>query len=347
MRRPTTSAFVVLVTAASVALATCTAMTTATASAVSAAKPPHVSTGGAARANQTSVELNGSVNPRGAETTCYFQYGTTTAYGLQTATIAAGNGTANVKVSQPLTGLQMGTTYHYRLVAISASGTSEGRDHTFTTKQTPLRFVITRAATVQVFGRQLTLSGTLSGSGGADHGVALQTNPFPFFASFDDAGTPTNTDAEGAFLLALPSFTQTTEVRLRTVDPLPVYSKVLTVHVAPLVTLRANSTDTRGVARLTGTVFPAENGAAVLFQRIRPGHAALTIATTTAKPAGTHGSRYAAVVSIRRSGTYRAVVRVSNGKQVSGYSTTTVKLQGTPRKAAVHHRLTVHRRLRR
>ncbi|HEY2767501.1 MAG TPA: hypothetical protein VGI76_04550 [Solirubrobacteraceae bacterium] len=304
--------------------------------ATSAAKPPHVSTGGAAHPNQTSVGLNGVVNPRGVETTCYFQYGATTAYGAQTAPIAAGTGTVGVKVSQPLTGLQPGTTYHYRLVATSASGTSEGRDHTFTTTQTPLRFVIAKTSTVQVFGRRLTLTGTLSGTDGANHQLTAQTSPFPFFAGFQDIATSTASDAEGSFSFTLPSFTQTTEVRVRTLDPLPIFSKTLTVHVAALVTLRAHSTATRGLVRLSGTVAPAESSATVLFQRVQQGRGPLTVATTTTKPIGTSSSRFSSVVNIRRSGSYRALVKVSNGRQVSGYSTT-VTLRGAPRKAAHRH----------
>lgn len=300
-----------------------------------APKPPHASTGGAEHPNQTSVALTGTVNPHGLETTCYFQYGATAAYGAQTPPIAAGSGTTGVKLSQPLTGLQPGTTYHYRLIATSTAGTSEGRDRTLTTKQTPLRFVLAKAATTQPFGRRLTLAGTLTGDGGANHQLTAQTSPFPYFGSFGDLGPALSTNAEGAFSLTLPSFAQTTEVRVRTLDPLPVYSKVLTVHVAALVTLHAHPTRTPGLVRLSGTVTPAESGAPVLFQRVRPGHAALTVASTTARATGAKGSRFGATVSIRRSGSYRALVKISNGKQVSGTSFT-VKLQGAPPRA--HHR---------
>ncbi|HVR05515.1 MAG TPA: hypothetical protein VMS02_05695, partial [Solirubrobacteraceae bacterium] len=249
----------------------------------------------------------------------------------------------SVKVNQPLTGLQPGTTYHYRLIATSAAGTSEGLDRSFTTKQTPLRFVITRAATTQVFGRKLTLAGTLTGTGAAAHQVTIQTNPFPYLGSFGDVGAASATNGEGAFSLTLPSFTQTTEVRLRTLDSLPVYSKVLTVHVAARVTLHARPTRTPGVVRLSGTVFPAENGAPVLFQRVTAGRASLTAATTTAKRAGAYGSVFAATVDIRRSGSYRALVKLTNGRQVSGTSST-VKLQGAPPRHAQRQRLHGRRR---
>ncbi|HXA53651.1 MAG TPA: hypothetical protein VNV37_02135 [Solirubrobacteraceae bacterium] len=292
-------------------------------------KPPHASTGAAPQPNQTTVALYGTVNPHGVETTCYFQYGTSTAYGSQTPPIAAGSGTANVKVSQPLTGLTQGTTYHYRLLATNANGTSEGADHTFTTKQTPLRFVLTRTSTVQAFGGRLTLTGTLAGGGGAGQQVLAQTSSFPYFGGFADVGAAVATNPEGGFSYELPSFTQTTQVRVRTLSPLPVYSSVLTVRVAASVTLRARATSTPGTVRLSGSVAPAENGATVLFQRVRRGYPPLTVASTTARAAGRHGSRFTATVNIRRSGAYRALVKVTNGRQVSGASRT-LQLRGAP-----------------
>ena len=54
-------------------------------------------------------------------------------------------GSANVPVSAPLTGLTPATTYHYRLVAKNASGTSNGSDGVFTTASPPV--VVTSAAT--------------------------------------------------------------------------------------------------------------------------------------------------------------------------------------------------------
>src|SRR5262249_55229015 len=45
----------------------------------------------------------------------------------------AGNATTDQTVSAALTGLQPGTTYHYRLVATNDTDTATGADHTFTT----------------------------------------------------------------------------------------------------------------------------------------------------------------------------------------------------------------------
>lgn len=79
-----------------------------------------------------SATLNGSVNPNSLATNYYFQWGTSISYGNTTTSIAAGNGTAALAVNAPITGLVAGTTYHFRVVAVNADGTTNGNDMTFT-----------------------------------------------------------------------------------------------------------------------------------------------------------------------------------------------------------------------
>lgn len=98
---------------------------------------PAVSTGSATRIDDSSATLNGVVNPRGQATTDYFQFGTSTTYGLQTAPAGAGAGTADVAVSAGVAGLAPGTTYHYRVAAQGTNGTSFGGDGTFKTSGAP------------------------------------------------------------------------------------------------------------------------------------------------------------------------------------------------------------------
>ena len=81
-----------------------------------------------------TAQLQGGVYPNGSDTTYWWEYGTTTSYGQQTATTDAGAGSAPQSVTGFLTGLQPATTYHYRLVAQnSALQTEYGYDFTFTT----------------------------------------------------------------------------------------------------------------------------------------------------------------------------------------------------------------------
>jgi len=77
--------------------------------------------------------LTGGVYPNGETTTFWWQYGTTTSYGSRTTPVSVGSGTAPVPISSHLGSLKPGTRYHYRLVAVNATGTEYGYDATFTT----------------------------------------------------------------------------------------------------------------------------------------------------------------------------------------------------------------------
>lgn len=81
----------------------------------------------------TGVSLRGEVNPGNRATTYTFEYGTTTAYGLQTPSGSAAASDSWQAVSARVEGLEPGTTYHYRLVARNALGSAASSDRTFTT----------------------------------------------------------------------------------------------------------------------------------------------------------------------------------------------------------------------
>jgi DNA-binding beta-propeller fold protein YncE len=98
--------------------------------------PPAVGAVSTSGVTSTEATLNGSVNPFGLESTYRFEYGTSTAYGSRTPAPndgVLGHGRNPVPVSRIISGLQPGTTYHYRLVAENSVGISEGEDRTFTT----------------------------------------------------------------------------------------------------------------------------------------------------------------------------------------------------------------------
>jgi uncharacterized delta-60 repeat protein len=97
------------------------------------AQPPSATTGAASQVAADSAVVAGQVNPNGLTTSYHFDYGQTTAYGSSTPTASAGAGSTPVAVSATLRPLSPATTYHYRLVASNADGTSYGADGTFTT----------------------------------------------------------------------------------------------------------------------------------------------------------------------------------------------------------------------
>jgi hypothetical protein len=98
---------------------------------------PTVITEAATSIQYRQANLNGSVNPNGPDAHYHFQYGTTTGYGSSTPEGDAGYGNSNTGESSTATGLKPGTTYHYRLVASSWVGTSNGADREFTTPIPP------------------------------------------------------------------------------------------------------------------------------------------------------------------------------------------------------------------
>ncbi|HEV2858029.1 MAG TPA: hypothetical protein VGW80_06460 [Solirubrobacterales bacterium] len=96
---------------------------------------PEVITAAATDVRETSAVLNGTINPAGVQTTYYFEYGPTEAYGSKVPAgieAVAGSGRRQRAFARTITGLQPGTTYHFRLVAVNAVGVSEGADETFT-----------------------------------------------------------------------------------------------------------------------------------------------------------------------------------------------------------------------
>jgi hypothetical protein len=97
--------------------------------------PPVVSTGAANAIGSTTGTVSGTVNPEGGPTTYWFQYGKTSSYGSTAPSPApsAGSGTTAKSVSLTLKSLNRRTTYHYRIVASNAGGTTVGADRTFTT----------------------------------------------------------------------------------------------------------------------------------------------------------------------------------------------------------------------
>ncbi len=82
----------------------------------------------------SSVTLSAQVDPGGAATTFFFEYGPTAGYGSTTAVESAGAGSQPIAVRATLGGLTADTQYHFRVVVTStAKGTAEGEDVAFST----------------------------------------------------------------------------------------------------------------------------------------------------------------------------------------------------------------------
>lgn len=94
---------------------------------------PSVTTLPATSVTTSSATLNGSINPNGLPTTCFFEWGPTSYTNNTTPPASAGFGTSVVPVSAGITGLSSGHTYHYRLKGSNADGIAYGANQIFTT----------------------------------------------------------------------------------------------------------------------------------------------------------------------------------------------------------------------
>jgi phosphodiesterase/alkaline phosphatase D-like protein len=90
----------------------------------------------ATEVTQTTATLGASVRPGFRATTYHFEYGLTDSYGLSTTESASvGSDNSAHPASAALNGLKAETTYHYRIVATNAIGTTTGPDQAFTTAE--------------------------------------------------------------------------------------------------------------------------------------------------------------------------------------------------------------------
>jgi hypothetical protein len=112
----------------------------------------------------TSASLNGKVDPERSETSYWFEYGETESYGTKIPIPAEsiGSGNSAIAVSQPVTGLTQGTTYHFRVAATNTVSTTYGADKTLTTLKSPKA---TTEAPTNVKGTGAKLNGTVNPEG--------------------------------------------------------------------------------------------------------------------------------------------------------------------------------------
>ncbi len=104
---------------------------------------PSISSVGVSSVTSTTALLSAKVDPEGEATTYHFAYGTSDCGSNPCTSVpvpdgSAGSGSTVVNVSHELSGLQAGSTYHFRIVATNGSGSSEGVDHVFKTYSPPL-----------------------------------------------------------------------------------------------------------------------------------------------------------------------------------------------------------------
>lgn len=134
------------------------------AASAAATAPPSVTTGAVSAVTPTTASVTGTVDPNGAATTWYVQYGleTATSWTTSTAVRSAGAGSANESVTVSLTGLSPATSYRYRFVATSSAGTTDGTAGVFNTSAAPS---VTTGAASAIGASSAILNGSVDAQG--------------------------------------------------------------------------------------------------------------------------------------------------------------------------------------
>jgi phosphodiesterase/alkaline phosphatase D-like protein len=227
---------------------------------------PFATIAAASGVGSSGATLAGTVDPNGHAASWYFQYGTTTSYGTQTPTRSSSSKSGAHGVTEAITGLDAGTTYHYRLVAVNGIGTTFSNDATFTTAGPPL--TLGASATSVVLSRSVTLTGKLS-SGRANENVVVFAQRYASGSFF--AVATVLTDSGGRWTLTVRPRIATTYKSVWNGNT----SATVTVGVHPAISLRALK-NLRFATHVTGTHSFA--GRVVQLQRRRSNGSWATIA---------------------------------------------------------------------
>lgn len=281
--------------------------------------PPTAFTGGASEVTLSTATLRGSVYPGDQSTSYFFQYGPTAAYGSETASMVLPAGRQSLHVAGSIGPLAPGSVYHFRLVAVNASGVADGQDRALTTKAVPLSFTAIASLEVRYL-TPVTISGVLSGTGSAARQLILQASPFPYVSAFANVAGPVIASATGAFVFTLPGLVQSTHLRIATLTAPHVTSRILPVLVAVRVALHARAAGRAGFVRLYGTVTPAQSTGLVRLQVLAHGHTPRTLATVPLRQAHDGISRFSRIIRLRHPGLFRAAAVLPAGPQVSAPS---------------------------
>jgi hypothetical protein len=166
--------------------------------------PPTATTGGYNSVTTTSANLTGSVNPNGLETHYYIEWGREASKPYEAFAPTpypgedVGSGAKEVDKGVSATGLKPDTTYYYRIVASSPTGTSEGVVASFTTpSEAPEPPEATTTAASSVTEGRAALNGTVNPMGTDTHyyfeyGLTTSYGQDSPASPGDDAGSGTN-----------------------------------------------------------------------------------------------------------------------------------------------------------
>jgi phospholipase C len=131
-----------------------------------ASQPPAMSDRPASSITSSSATLSATVNPNGSEVSdCRFEYGTSASYEASVpCSPEPGAGESPVAVTAKLEGLAASTSYHFRIVASNANGSSQGEDQMFTTlPPAPIVSSVSPTAGLEAGGTAVRIEGDFLG----------------------------------------------------------------------------------------------------------------------------------------------------------------------------------------
>ena len=219
--------------------------------------PPGISNQVASAITTRSAHLRATLDPNGAETTYYFQYGRSTSYGTRTQELTV-SGKDPVTVEADISGLAPYTRYHWRLFARNAAGRTPGRDHTFRTARLATAVTLFSSRKTVGFNRGVMLGGRVSGAGLKGMPLTLERQVFPFGGAFSEVRT-THAGEDGGYLFSVDHVRAATRYRVVSQTQEPVTSAVVLVRAKPRTTIGARLLS-RKRARISGAVKPSVSG---------------------------------------------------------------------------------------
>jgi len=246
--------------------------------------PPGVTDQHATGVTTSGAHLSAALDPNGAATSYYFQYGRSTSYGNRSTPATMPAGTSPVAVAADISGLRPYTRYHWRLYAKNSAGITRGRDHTFRTGRVASSITLFSSRAKVQYGRGITLGGRVTGAGTNGMTLRLEQEAFPFGTGFASLKT-TKVSGDGGYLFSVDNVWALTHFRVVTETPTPLTSAVTSVKSAPRTTI-ATTVLGRKRARISGKIRPAISGELSLQRRSASGrwsqikHRSLTGATS-------------------------------------------------------------------
>jgi hypothetical protein len=276
-------------------------------------------TGAATDVTPVGATLNGSVDPRGAATSAYFQYGTTTKYGKRTPAQDAGINPGAVPIAATISGLASNQTYHVRVVAANKDGQKVGGDRTFKTSNpttTPVQF-----PNPVPYGDPVEIAGQIVGSGAAGADVSIFSHPFPYTDPLTQLGSTVVSDSQGnyLFIFAHALIDSQYEVRGKTSPPFTSAPQLLLV--SSKISFRVPSSIKKGrKVHFSGIVAPAQDGIVVQIRKRRPNGSYGLFATTALQHRADGTSGYSVSKRLNHTSTFLATVRSAGGAWQPGTS---------------------------